>query len=215
MGRTGSGTLPASGAGSTKEPETTRWWTSDTHFGHARIIDYADRPFASAAEMDEALIDRWNDAVRPADEVWHLGDVALGRLAESLPLVARLHGRKRLIIGNHDRIFAAAPRRQRARFADQYAALFPLGCTDAATTTVRSVRVNVSHFPYDGDSHDEERFRHLRLRDEGVPLIHGHIHKHFSASHSQSGTPQFHVGVDAWDYAPVPESAVEAWLASD
>lgn len=32
--------------------------TSDTHFSHARIIELAGRPFASAAEMDAELIRR-------------------------------------------------------------------------------------------------------------------------------------------------------------
>ena len=45
-----------------------------------RIIDaqaaLAERPFASLAEMDDALIRRWNEVVRPGDTVWHLGDFA-------------------------------------------------------------------------------------------------------------------------------------------
>lgn len=196
----------------------TRWWTSDTHFGHARINELAGRPFASAEEMNRTLIDRWNDAVRPGDEVWHLGDVALGTIAETLPLAARLHGRKRLVIGNHDRIFAANRAGDRERFRPRYEALFELGCADSATTDVHTPRgpvtVNVSHFPYDGDSQEEERFRELRLPDDGTPLIHGHIHAKERYTLSRRGTPQLHVGVDAWDFRPVPESEIEAWAAA-
>lgn len=74
--------------------------TSDTHLSHGNIIDYCNRPFASAEEMDEALIANWNDAVRPDDHVWHLGDVAMRRTA--LQLIRRLNGHKRLVLGNHD-----------------------------------------------------------------------------------------------------------------
>lgn len=76
------------------------WLVSDTHFGHANIIEYCERPFASAAEMDEAMVERWNAVVRPQDHVYHLGDVAMR--AEHLSIVKRLHGHKRLVRGNHD-----------------------------------------------------------------------------------------------------------------
>ena len=28
------------------------WFTSDTHFGHAKIIEYCDRPFANVQEKE-------------------------------------------------------------------------------------------------------------------------------------------------------------------
>jgi calcineurin-like phosphoesterase family protein len=56
-----------------------RWWTADLHLGHTKIIHYAGRPFLDASEMNEALVDAWNDMVRADDEVWVLGDVAPGR----------------------------------------------------------------------------------------------------------------------------------------
>ena len=57
----------------------------------------------------------------PADVVLHLGDVALGPIAESLPLTAQLHGRKFLVPGNHDRVSPATQsRRAIERFAPLY-----------------------------------------------------------------------------------------------
>lgn len=78
----------------------TIWFISDTHFGHDNIIGYCGRPFTSASEMDEVMVERWNATVRPSDKVYHLGDVAMRR--EHLATVKRLHGKKRLIRGNHD-----------------------------------------------------------------------------------------------------------------
>lgn len=77
------------------------WVISDTHFGHANIIKYCNRPFANPLEMDEAIIENWNKVVKDEDIVYHLGDVYFGKKNPS-NWMHRLKGRKRLILGNHD-----------------------------------------------------------------------------------------------------------------
>jgi calcineurin-like phosphoesterase family protein len=79
---------------------------SDTHFGHAGVCRFLRsdgtklRPWDDPAEMDEEMVRRWNDRVRPNDKVYHLGDVVINRKA--LPIMERLNGDKVLIRGNHD-----------------------------------------------------------------------------------------------------------------
>jgi len=80
---------------------------SDTHFGHEKtctVFKREDgsplRPFASAEEMDEVMVQRWNERVRPKDKVYHIGDVVIGR--KHLKTLGRLNGDKVLIRGNHD-----------------------------------------------------------------------------------------------------------------
>ena len=80
---------------------------SDTHFGHAGVCRFVRndgvtklRPWDDPAEMDEEMIRRWNERVRPNDKVYHLGDVVINR--KSLATLARLNGDKVLIRGNHD-----------------------------------------------------------------------------------------------------------------
>ena len=80
---------------------------SDTHFGHTGVCRFTRndgvtklRPWDDADEMDEEMIQRWNDRVRPKDKVYHLGDVVINR--KSLKTLARLNGDKVLIRGNHD-----------------------------------------------------------------------------------------------------------------
>ena len=75
----------------------TTWFTADLHFGHANIINYSGRPFADVTAMNQALIERWNASIHPDDTVWVLGDVALGRIDETLALVGELSGRKLLL----------------------------------------------------------------------------------------------------------------------
>lgn len=78
------------------------YFTSDTHFGDARVLRIDRRPFANMSEHDAALIRNWNEVVTPDDEVWHLGDFAASRSGFAEQLLSQLNGAKRLIIGNND-----------------------------------------------------------------------------------------------------------------
>ncbi len=84
-----------------------RWFISDTHFGHEKTCTQflnSDgsflRPFSCAEEMDEQMVQRWNERVKPGDKVYVLGDVVIAK--KHLQTVQRLNGKKRLIRGNHD-----------------------------------------------------------------------------------------------------------------
>ena len=77
--------------------------TSDTHFNHWKICQYCNRPFISVDEMNEILIQKWNEVVKPKDTVYHLGDFTWhGTVARIQKLCDRLNGKKILIFGNHD-----------------------------------------------------------------------------------------------------------------
>ena len=78
------------------------FFTSDHHFGHRNIIRYANRPFSSVEEMNEVMIERWNEKVQPQDVVYHLGDFALCSQNETAAILDRLNGQIRLIKGNHE-----------------------------------------------------------------------------------------------------------------
>ena len=80
---------------------------SDTHFGHLGVCKFMRndgmtklRPWDTPEEMDEEMVKRWNEVVKPNDKVYHLGDVVINRKA--LHIMHRLNGDKVLIKGNHD-----------------------------------------------------------------------------------------------------------------
>lgn len=75
------------------------FFTSDTHFGHFNIIKYCNRPFKTLEEMNETLIQNWNNVVKPKDTIYHLGDFSFGN---SIFFTKRLNGIKILVEGNHD-----------------------------------------------------------------------------------------------------------------
>ena len=76
------------------------WVTSDYHFNHRNIIKYCKRPFNNIYEMNDTIISRHNEIVRPGDTVFLLGDFALdGSLDEFL---SQMNGNFIFIRGNHD-----------------------------------------------------------------------------------------------------------------
>ena len=51
----------------------------DTHFDHANIIRYCNRPFRNVQEMNETIVRNWNEIVKDKDTVYFLGDWTFGR----------------------------------------------------------------------------------------------------------------------------------------
>ncbi len=87
------------------------WVTSDQHWHHANILKFRDgqgsliRPeFSSVEEMDAYMVEKWNEVIKPGDIAYHLGDVFVGNKDAFKAMWPKLHGSKRLIVGNHDDI---------------------------------------------------------------------------------------------------------------
>lgn len=79
------------------------YFSADTHFGHGRIIQYCNRPFKDSDEMDAAIINRFNEVLRPGDILYHLGDVAWSTY-QSKNFIEQLNTKEvQLILGNHDK----------------------------------------------------------------------------------------------------------------
>lgn len=184
--------------------------TSDHHFGHARISELAGRPFASVEEMNVLMIERWNAIVGPDDVVLHLGDLALGPTDDSVGLTVQLNGHRLLVPGNHDRVSSATQsKRAIERFRPLYEQAGWTVLPELLVGTRNALQLLASHYPYSGDTTGPDRHVKHRPADEGIPLIHGHTHEHGFGAH---GTHEFHVGVDAFDFAPIPFAVVDAWL---
>lgn len=180
------------------------WYTSDLHFAHPKCAKI--RGFASPEEHDEIIIQNWNRLVRKQDIVWVLGDVCMR--SGGLTNVLALNGVRHLVTGNHDGPFPGNrdshnSQRKWLEYFDSVQAY--------ARRRAAGVEFLMSHFPYSGDHTPEDRYTQYRLRDEGMPLLHGHLHtpdRYDLASRPR----QFHVGVDSWGLEPVPEELVIEFL---
>lgn len=94
--------------------------TSDIHFGHRAMITKVGRPFETVEEMNEALIERWNNKVPKTARVYVLGDFSFLKKAETEAVLDRLHGRICLVRGNHDKNRIDGPITKRFEWVKDY-----------------------------------------------------------------------------------------------
>jgi calcineurin-like phosphoesterase family protein len=157
-----------------------RFFTSDSHFGHANIIKHCNRPFDDVKSMDEALIKNWNAVVGPDDEVWHLGDVCLDyKLA--FKYVSQLNGKKILILGNHD---GSGKQMKAHGFHETY---------QTWTLRLGNHKVFLMHRP-----------KALKGYDVGKWVVHGHTH--VNSPKIDLENKMINLSVEWWNYTPVPEN---------
>lgn len=186
------------------------WYTSDLHFGHVNIMSYAEQRYDylgverhgfeptpdTITEMNEAIVRLWNGQVAPEDHVVLLGDVAMGRVRETLQYVRQLNGTIELVPGNHDRVHPIYHKNTEADaewtklYADVGMVNIGIG---PHPWTFDGVAAEISHFPYEGDHSQEDRYVEWRPDDHGLPLVHGHVHDIW-----KTNGRMFNVGIDAW-----------------
>jgi len=80
------------------------YYISDLHFGHKNVIHFDTRPFADIEVMEEVMVRNWNEKVTDEDTVYVLGDAFWKNEENSISIINRLNGHKRLVKGNHDRV---------------------------------------------------------------------------------------------------------------
>ena len=190
-----------------------RWYTSDSHFGHSKLLRGAYRSFDDVTAMDAALVDAWNSVVAPSDEVWVLGDFAVPATDDNLAWGKKLNGRKVLVPGNHDWCWLPKDNRLRLRFREQMRYRHIAGFDEIVDVPdphlIGGELVALSHFPFTADHTDTARFLDQRPPDNGGWLLHGHIHEMW-----RQHDKQINVGADAWALRPVHTDEIAELIAS-
>lgn len=175
------------------------WFTSDLHFGHRNVIRFCNRPFADVKEMDEALINNWNEVVGENDIVFVLGDTFWFNDSTTIKkYISKLNGIIYFIPGNHCKF------EKYHRIADEPRIIL---CDDIVQVFLESednrwhkkiLELWLAHYPLMTWPH----------RENGAINLFGHIH---SKPEGREGTDQdlpLHknqcdVGTDYWEYKPV------------
>lgn len=157
------------------------FFTSDTHFGHANIIKYSNRPYGNIKEHDNDLIKKWNSKITDKDTVYHLGDVFFGTPKYFNEIFHQLNfGFLYVLCGNHDKGFSEWYRDYKpknVRFLPPY-----------YRTKAEGTDIILCHFP----------IREWDKAHRGSYHLFGHVH----GSHPQRQERSLDVGVDTNNYYP-------------
>jgi len=177
--------------------ESKVWFTSDSHYGHARVIQYSNRPFKDIEEMDWAMVERWNAVVESHDRVYHLGDFSFRKPEISAKIASMLNGQKFLIEGNHDHsqnIKAIAPH---FVWVKEY---FELSIADADVNGGKQ-KIILAHYP----------FLTWNKSHHGSWHLHGHCH---GTLRPDVGARRLDVGVDCHNYTPIDYARVKELMSA-
>lgn len=163
--------------------------TSDLHLFHDREFLYKPRGFNTVDEMNEAIIERWQATIKPEDDVYILGDVALGgpdALPKTLETLKALPGRLHIVRGNHD-----TDKRWLA-----YASLLNVAALrNAIYLDYRKYHFYLSHYPTLTGNLEKESLHQCTLN------LYGHTHQ--TTNFYQDLPYMYHVGVDSHNCYPV------------
>ena len=169
------------------------WFTSDLHLGHRAAIGMCGRPFETVEEMNETLINNFNQCVKKDDTVYILGDISHRTpVVEVNQLISRLNGKKILCKGNHDKNY------------DQE--LFE-GMYDFLEVNLDGTNVSLMHYPM--MSWPKSRYGSLHL--------HGHIHSKgdYNIEQRDTGILRYDVGIDANNYHPVSLEEIKRFFGME
>ena len=176
------------------------WVTSDTHFSHTSILYFHPKRREAAGitleelqedknlaieKHDEWLIKLWNDTVKREDFVYILGDFCLGNRERTEKILSKLHGRKYLIQGNHDKslkglenYFEWVGQIKEAKFNNnQYPFIDP----------EETFCIELCHYP----------MVTWNRRTNGTCMVHGHTHNAITPFNNISKELRVDVGLDS------------------
>lgn len=172
------------------------FFTADTHFCHANIIKYANRPFDSIDDMNMALINNWNEVVRPHDTVYHLGDFGFFNDKSKhriIDFLNELNGYIVFLEGNHDK----KTREYKERFNEYY--YMNRGFV-GKEISVNGQEILLTHYA----------MRVWNKSHHGVWCLYGHSHNTLP---DDPEALSIDVGVDCHNYRPISFDEVKVIMS--
>ena len=162
------------------------YFTSDLHFCHDREFLFKPRGFSTIEDMNQAVVENWNNVINETDDVYVLGDLMLNDNDEGMRLLSSLKGNIHIILGNHDtntriKLYKELPNVKEIVYA--------------TIIKYNKYRFYLSHYPtYTGNLENG----HL---SEMLINLYGHTHQ---KTNFYNDMPfMYHIGLDSHNNTPV------------
>lgn len=167
------------------------YFSSDYHFNHNREFIYQARGFPNVEEMNEAIIQRHNEIVKPEDIIYVLGDLCLGGGSEEMlqknkKLIERLNGTLYVIRGNHDSDNRCKMYRSCKNVKQVAAAMY---------LNYNGYHFYLSHYPTLTGNLEKESLKQCTIN------LYGHTHQ--EKNFYRDMPFMFHCGVDSHNCCPI------------
>ena len=163
------------------------FFTSDSHFSHFNVAKLCNRPYSSRSEMNQGLINNWNNVVPEDGVVIHCGDFMLPHKVgykEYSKYINKLNGTIYLTRGNHDKI-------DLGNYDDK------LIVNDCMYIQVEKTLIYAQHYPCLAFNGDIQVFGHIHTLSDGK------VHGLDSDVPAKLKFNQYDVGVDQNNYTPI------------
>ena len=170
------------------------YFTSDTHFNHDKEFCWKARGFNSVEEMNNKIMENWNNTITDEDEVYLLGDVMLGDYQKGIDILSQLKGKIYIIIGNHCT-------QKRIELYKELPNIIEV--TYAKLIRIGKQHYYLSHYPTFTANYDDKPYHNHIIN------LYGHTHqrdKFFTMGdplYTEPNPFMYHVGVDSHDCYPV------------
>lgn len=169
------------------------FFTSDLHINHLPEFLWGPRGFSCIEEMNEAIVERWNNIVKEDDVVYNLGDMAMNDVVSAIPYLKRLNGVQIWILGNHDSL------NKITAIKEACPNIWLIGDIHTAYASMikhGKIQLYLSHYPTLTSNWNDKYF------NQHVFSIHGHTHQ--KTNWLQPLNPfLYHVGMDSHNCTPV------------
>lgn len=144
------------------------------------------RGFKNIQEHDEIIINNWNSAIAPDDDVYFLGDLFLNDNKKGLEILSQLNGKIHFIIGNHDTDVRVELLKKHPKIVE---------INFAKRIKIGKHLFFLSHYPTITANYDDKKL------NEHLINLHGHLH---DLNRFYNNNPYvYNVALDAHNNTPI------------